>query len=489
MIRNISKLPLFLVITLLGAYGVSAQKTVTVAVRDMVRASVDVDIRCSGPCTSELNISFVRESAGIAISKSGDRISAVEAYGENGAPVEVKKFGPFEYLALGAYHRVVVKRTLERPDELNQLAFRSWLKLDEGILSLEDLLPEQLQKDVVVRFVLPQGVFAIGAGKGKDGRTFQFDDATRCVVLVARDPVYGTSSYGTGSFLLASVGQWPISPSEKMGMLTGILRYYHESLKADPVGEPVVILVRPSAAEFPPNRWAAQVKGSTALIVSTGVPFGGGQESQRLHEQLRHELFHLWMPNSVALKGRYDWFYEGFAQYESLKMAVAANRIRFEDMLSTLARAHDVTAADSFPISLIEASAKRFQGSESRLYAKGLLVAFMIDVEMMSASDARRGSADLLREIYTRHRRPAAMADGNESIIEVMDVLPELRPIVDSYVKGKSPVKIEPYLEKAGLAVDPSAQATLLTATSKPTDLQKKVLERLGYNVWRKFAP
>ena len=489
MIRQTLQICFLAALTVFATQTAMADRTVTVAVRDMVRAAVDVDIRCQGPCAAEPNISFVKEVAGIPVAKSGDRIVSVEAFGENGVPLEVKKFAPFEFVASGPYQRVVVKRTLERPDDLNQLAFRSWLKLDEGVLSLEDLIPEQLQKRLTVRFVLPQGIFALGSGKGRDGRTFQFDDAARGLVLIARDPVYGTSTFGTSSFQLASVGIWPIAPNEKMGMATGILRYYLEMFKSEPIGDPFIILVRPSAAEFPPNRWAAQVKGSTAIIVSTGVPFGGSQEGQRLHEQLRHEIFHMWAPNSVSLTGRYDWFYEGFAQYESLKMAVTANRIRFEDMLNTLARSYDVSAADNFPMSLIDASARRFQGNESRLYSRGLLVAFAIDVEMMSASDGRRGSADLLREIFQRHRRPAAEAEGNASVLEVMDVLPELRPIISSYIRGKERLKMEPYLEKAGLVRDAQSETTLFTASPKPTDLQKKVLEKLGYNTWRKFAP
>jgi hypothetical protein len=464
---------------------VPAQTTVVIAVRDMVRASVDVDVRCQGPCSREKNISFVRESGGVPVAGGGDRIVSLEAYGENGAPVQVRKFAPFEYLAESPYHRLVVKRTLETPGSVDELAFRSWLLQEKGILMLGDLLPEQSLTGVSVRFVLPQGVFAIGAGKGADGRTYRFDDASDAVVLVARRPEYGTASFGATPFTMAAVGAWPVRDTERMSMATGVLRGYQEIFRADPVGEPVVILVRPPASAFPPNRWAAQVKGSTALIVSTGVPFGT-QEPQRLHEQLRHELFHLWAPNSLALGGRYDWFFEGFAQYESVKLAVAVNRITFDDLLGTLAKSADVAAADTFPMSLIEASEKRFQGSQSRLYARGMLVAFMLDVEMMSSSDARRGSADILRELVARHRKPVTESDGNKSVLDLLDALPELRPIVGSYIKGREPLRLEAYFEKAGFLAEQRSGATVLSAVTKPSDLQKKVLQRMGYNNWRR---
>lgn len=465
-----------------------AQRTVTVAVRDMLRASVDVDVRCQGPCSPEPNISFVREAAGTPISKSGDRIVSLEAYAEDGSAVPVKKSAPFQYVAEKAFQRVVVKRTLERPEEITQLVFRSWLAMDEGLLVLSDLLPEQLQSDLAVRFVLPTGIYSIGAGRGKDGRTFQFRDAGDAVVLVARDPLYGTSTFGTGSLTLASVGQWPISPSEKIGMISGVLRHYQEAFRSAPLGEPFVILVRPPAAEYAPNRWAAQSKGPTLVIASTAAPFGGTGEGQRLHEQLRHELFRLWMPNSVALSGQYAWFYEGFARYESLRMAVGANRIRFEDMLSTLARAYDASSGELFPTSLIEASSRGVPGKEAGFQSKGLLVAFMLDVEMMTASDGRRTSSDLLAEIFSRHRKPARLTDGNEAILELLGLLPELRGVVDPYIRGRQPVKMEAYWEKAGLVADLKDGVTTLVPSPKPTDAQRKMLDRLSYNTWRKLT-
>lgn len=463
---------------------VAAQSTVVVAVRDMARATVDVEIRCQGPCSTERNISFKRESAGVPFADSGDRITSLEAFGENGAPVAVKKFQPYEYLAEATYQRIVIRRALETPDTVDKLAFRSWVLPEEGVLMLSDLMPEQARSGVVVRFVLPQGVFAIGSGKGGDGRTFRLTDPSDGVFMVARQPEYGTSTFGGSSFTIASVGQWPVRDSDRVGMVNQILRSYQDLFKADPVGDPVVFLVRPQASRFPANKWAAQVKGSTALIVSTGVPFGT-QEPQRLHEQLRHELFHMWVPNSLALDGRYDWFYEGFAQYESLKMAAGLNRITFDDFLATLARSYDVVKADAFPMSLIEASDKRFQGSQSRIYSRGMLVALMLDVEMVDASEGRRSSADIFRELNLRHRKPGRPTDGNSAVTELLATLPELRPIVDSYIKGREALQVEPYLQKSGLSVSAKADGSVLTVVPKPTDAQRRVLRRMGYNAPR----
>jgi hypothetical protein len=109
------------------------------------------------------------------------------------------------------------------------------------------------------------------------------------------------------------------------------------------------------------GQWQAETRGRNITIISSDMAFRT-QSLQRLHEQLRHEMFHLWIPNGVNLEGNYDWFYEGFALYASLKMAVAMNRIRFGDFLDTLSRAQAIDARQSNRLSLIDASHERWSG-------------------------------------------------------------------------------------------------------------------------------
>ncbi|MFN2533491.1 MAG: hypothetical protein ABR555_19595, partial [Pyrinomonadaceae bacterium] len=61
-----------------------------------------------------------------------------------------------------------------------------------------------------------------------------------------------------------------------------------------------------------PNKWSAQTRGCTVTLLMGRVPSKVGALSQ-LGLALTHELFHLWIPNGLALKGDYDWFYEGKA--------------------------------------------------------------------------------------------------------------------------------------------------------------------------------
>jgi predicted metalloprotease with PDZ domain len=207
------------------------------------------------------------------------------------------------------------------------------------------------------------------------------------------------------------------------------------------------------------------------------------QSLQRLHEQLRHEMFHLWIPNGVNLSGNYDWFYEGFALYASLKMAVALNRIRFEDFVDTLTRAQAIDSHQTNRLSLLDASVKRWNGADTYVYARGMLTAFLCDVLLLHNSRGKRSLNDILREFYAKHRFPNPRMDGNTAALSILQNNRELGPIIDNYIKASGKFAWEPELLLAGLEIRNG-----LSVMSKLNGRQKDLLDALGYNNWRKLS-
>jgi predicted metalloprotease with PDZ domain len=201
---------------------------------------------------------------------------------------------------------------------------------------------------------------------------------------------------------------------------------------------------------------------------------------------LRHEMFHLWIPEGVNLTGNYDWFYEGFALYQSLKLGVAVNRLRFEDYLDSLSQAIAIDRRLGGKMSLIDASKNRWTGdNNSVVYARGMLVAFLCDLAMLEASKGKRSTDDIVREVYRRHSGEAKPRDGNEAVMDLMRSYKELVPIVERYVTGTEKLDMTALLTAAGLE---SADGTMLKAIAKPNSGQKKILDKLGYNNWRKLS-
>ena len=78
------------------------------------------------------------------------------------------------------------------------------------------------------------------------------------------------------------------------------------------------------------NLWSAETRGSTVVLVSGRLPSRLAARAQ-LDGALTHELFHLWVPNGLALEGEYDWFYEGFTNYVALRAGMRRGQLTFHD--------------------------------------------------------------------------------------------------------------------------------------------------------------
>ena len=199
-------------------------------------------------------------------------------------------------------------------------------------------------------------------------------------------------------------------------------------------------------------------------------------------------MFHLWIPNGLSLSGNYDWFYEGFALYQSLRTGVATNTIGFDNYLDTLSRAHAIDAGQPMKLSLINSSKNRFSGTNTQVYARGMLVAFLCDVALLQNSEGRRSVENILREIYQKHQNSGSRIDGNEAVLAAFGKYPELRPITERYVMGNERIEWAEYLRFAGLEAGESPNASRLKVLKKLTSRQKDLLDKLGYTTWRKLS-
>jgi predicted metalloprotease with PDZ domain len=186
------------------------------------------------------------------------------------------------------------------------------------------------------------------------------------------------------------------------------------------------------------------------------------------------------------MKGKYDWFYEGFALYQSLKTAVATNRIRFDDYLDTLSRAYSIDARQSKRLSLIDASKARFAGNDTQVYARGMIVAFLTDLTLMEQTKGKVSIANVLARIMQKHPRGAAPADGNEAVTAIMRELGVSDAFIESNIKGNAAIEWNNELSAAGIQ-PPDGKAGLSVA-AKLNGRQKALLDKLGYNNWRKLS-
>ncbi len=367
-----------------------------------------------------------------------------------------------------------------RPSDHATMAHSSWIDGERGVIAPADLFPDLgIQLPIDVTFELPEGwSFASGIPS-----KMRIDDPHRDFYFIGRELREFPVKVGLANVVVS--GDFNFSGPEAAKMADEIIAQYTQVFGGIPDRKFTVIISRfPEDART--GRFEAETRGSTVLLMTADLP-NAAQSKQRLHEQLRHEIFHLWMPNALELDGAYDWFYEGFALYQSLRTAVALNRIRFDDFLGTLGRAYDADSKIVTRHSLIDASRDRWSGFNTRIYARGMLVGFLIDLELLARSKGKRSVLDLLRSIWKDHRAGSRRADGNEAVIAAIEKYPELKPIVASYIRGSNQIEWRTALAAAGIEAVSDGSNTTLRTVSSPTKAQKDLLDKLGYNNWRNF--
>lgn len=466
---------------LFSGLAAAAREEPEVSIKIDAAGSAVVEARYRDARPDGRNLSFSDSYAGL-----GDlaaRVSDLRLIGRDGRVLEYRKLGPGEFLAPGDILSWSCRIDLRPSERLAALAHVSWAGPEEGILMTGDLLPRAAAKAAKVRLELPAGWTAATLEKKSESGVYAVADVEKAVFYVGRNRRESVSETGGARVRLLVSGAWRFSDEEARRMTDAIFAEYEKLFGGRSFAEAIVFLGRfPESAKF--GRWEAETRGASVTIFSADMPFPT-QSVQKLHEQLRHELFHLWIPNGVNLSGNYDWFYEGFALYQSLRTAVATNRIRFDDYLDTLGRAYDIDALQSGRASLLEASQNRWNGAETQIYARGMLVGFLVDLAILRESKGKSSLTDVWRELYRRYRPPAAREDGNAAVLKILRARREVAPLVEKYVAGTENIGWQTDLAAAGIEAATENFSTKLKVTAKPSGRQKDLLDKLGYNNWR----
>ncbi|MGI8494673.1 MAG: hypothetical protein ACR2L1_05080 [Pyrinomonadaceae bacterium] len=434
------------------------------------------------------NLSFLRNYADAE--NFGARIGNLAAADEKGRTLEVKKLidGEFQASEQPVNFNYTVKVAV--PEVYTSAAHISWLSEDGGLLMLNDLLPQISDGQPVsaaISFKMPDGWNISSTETRLSDDIYSVKDIRKAIFLVGKNYREKTTKIGSTDLKLAISGDWQFSDDEALQMAAEILQEENKIFGAAAAsGGKVQINLLPFPKKpVSADRWRAETRGATVSVLSGAIPLKS-QALQRLHEQLRHEIFHLWIPNALVLSGNYDWFYEGFTIYLALRTGIEMNQIRFEDYLNTLSEAYNLSQNQS--VSLIAMSDNRWMGANNSVYAKGMIVAFLCDAAILRESKGKRSIAEIFRAVYQKHRVPNEVQDGNTAILDILNSYPELQPIVKNYIEGAAKVEWRDELNNFGIETVDNKSLTQLKVMPKLSGRQKDLLDKLGYNQWRKLG-
>lgn len=459
---------------------VKAQAIVArISVVSSVPARVSIDAHLANPTRT---LSFRNTYAGIL--GLGERIEAIESFGAGGEPVQIQKLAAGEFRAAQKSSRFRYEVNLAQPSRPAQMSHVSWLNADHGLMFLADLLPQRTDHNsfssVVISIDVPNGWIAASNLKA-EGSQFTTDDPDTAVFLISRSLREKRQSLGTHALSVITSGKWSLSEDDLIKTSTKILQHY-SGITGFKLRNNAVLMLIPYAGETGPENWTAETRGNVVVLL-LGKNASRKKVLSQLGFVLSHEMFHLWVPNSLSFTGDYDWFFEGFTLYQALRTDLRLGYISFDDFLNTMARVYDayLSSPDSRLYSLIEASERRWTTQSSMVYDKGMLVAFIYDLSLAKATDCKGSLDNVYAELF---RLPASgQRSANQTIIKVLTEHEGLKSFARDYVETASMINLDSILPAYGIVLQPGNSSSASTKLSLARDLnktQRKLLACLG---------
>jgi len=460
--------------------------------------------------------SFPNSYAGVT--EMGNRIERLEAFDPTGAEISVRKIAPGQFEAATPAARLRYEVNLAPPAQPSDAARVSWLTFVRGLLMLADLLPgnrseqgkaaEGEQRNTaaesnIVRITVPNswavysnesqnatGDFPVRArGEVQKELAFVVPDVDRAVFALGSQLRVSQMPASGMTLRLVADGEWAFSDSDALKMAGDVLKIDREIFGAMPSKQGTLILL-PFPQPATTSKWSAETRGSTVTLLMGKLPSKTAALSQ-LSVPLTHELFHLWVPNALALAGDYDWFYEGFTVYQAARTAVRLGLLTFPEFLNAIARAYDAyaLAVDHDRWSLVEASKRRWTVGAPSVYSKSMVVAFLYDLKLRHQSHGKHSLDDAYRKMFqdyhssnTSSNRVGQGTDGNEAAASALASDSGMQEFVRQFIRDPVTISLASELATFGLRVETFGLRTRLSVSEQLSKPQRDLLRELGYN-------
>lgn len=412
----------------------------------------------------------------------GERIENLSLYDAEGTEVTARKLAPGEYEAARAATKVRYELKLDPPRETNETAHVSWLTATRGVLMPGDLLPLPLAR-AKLSLTLPEHWKVATLETRNGGGQYEIDSADSSIFFVGADLRVTQTTVRGMDVLFATAGEWAFADGDVVNVIRDVLERHERAAGVVPRGRALVLL-----APFPQTadgaRWSAETRGGTVVFLS-GRATSKTAGLARLSVPLAHELFHLWVPNALALSGDYDWFYEGFTVYQATRVSVELGYLTFQDYLDSLARAYDIYLAgrQRDDLSLLDASARRWGGSSALVYQKGMIIAALYDLSVRQQSRGKRSLDDVYRLLF-RGRRTSGdeQRDGNTAVLAALNSVSGGGEFSKRYIESANQLDLKSALDAFGLQPERSGARTRINVSNSLRRTQRDLLRQMGYN-------
>lgn len=470
------RIPFLLIALLVTAQTVATGQTrpyVRVEVVSLVPAQVRVEVQNSRP---QRSWSF-RNTVGRVIGL-GTRIEQFRASSSGPGENRASLVAAGEFTVSDETSKVQYVVNLSALSPSSDRAHVSWLGQNEGLLMLGDLLPTSvLDENLSLDVVLPPEWSASAFAESERG-TFSVDKPAETIIAIGTRIKQKTKQVGALKLTTSLAGDWTIKEDDITKVAQKIIREYNKLTGFALSQSAHLIFI--SDRNSGPEVWSAEARGRTVTLVM-GTNARREALLGRASVVLAHELFHLWVPNSLSLNGEYAWFFEGFTLYQALLTTLKFKWIDFQEFLRTLAAVHDAyyLAPEKDRWSLFQLSERRWTIGTPLVYEKGMLVAFLYDLERRFGTNGKETLSDIYRQLFSHHRASALAA--NEVIIGLLNEAQGMSDFSSNFVTNPGSLKLADTLPRYGIRLERDNFRTTLRVASDLNDIQRRILRGFRY--------
>jgi len=417
----------------------------------------------------------------------GERIENLSLKNASGVEVAVRKMAAGEYESQSEANRFSYEVNLNAPAMPTDLAHASWLAGERGFLMLGDLLPlvsnqERSHSASIIDLTVPANWTVATTETKRADALFEVNDLENAVFFAGRNLRERSKIIGALNFTLAITGDWSFADEDVLSMAADILKE-HAVAVGGTTPKRAMLMLAPFPQKFGAERWAAETRGETVMLLSGQSPSRVIGLAQ-LSVSLTHELFHLWVPNALTLDGDYDWFYEGFTLYQALRVGVKLQYLTFQDYINSLGRAFEIyqSVSERDRFSLIEASRRRWSGAGALVYQKSLIVAFLYDLTLRQMSGGKRTLDDVYRSLFRYNHDAMMRSDGNAAALNALKSQEGMQDFTRRYIENAAAIDLNSAIAPFGLTTQNFGARTIVRVSGSLTRSQRDLLRKLGYN-------
>lgn len=185
-----------------------------------------------------------------------------------------------------------------------------------------------------------------------------------------------------------------------------------------------------------------------------------------------HEFFHVVTPLNIhsEIIQQFDfvtptpsehlWLYEGVTEWASDAMQLRAQLMDLPTYLGELSQkiAYDKSMDTTYSLSKLGLTCYTNEGQRQygNIYARGALVAGLLDIRLLELSDGKRGLREVINELARMYGPDKAFPEKDFFAVFTQLTYPQIADFFDRYVKTAEPLPYREYYSRLGITYTPA---------------------------------